>query len=569
MDKRLLLGLVLIIAVTCVVAVAVSVVHVHSSPPPSSQNVTVSDDLVVMSEDLYHSVNVSLTAFGFEMQSAAKNLSSLTPQDNSAKNILHELYKLFPESTGVAWVDANGTTVTYPMFNHPILLASPELKSITEESFAENDILLIGPVYSNTYGMVLCLIVPVYSRDGTYNGYLCVTQTPNVLINETPRTPFYKNTTYELWVGNNNGDVLYHPDSSYIGTNYYTNPRYQQQVELHYGLGRVFAESEGTAVYQFYPLGGSDRVNKTVIWKTLSFGGQDLRLVLADYPRNPVDITFPPNPNVDKMISDVQQMAAYAKRNGQIATLSAMSNPNGLFTDENYEIFAYTMDGTVLSMPSREYLVGENRINHKGVWGLMIIQNMINRCLQGGGYVHYYDAVPYSDQAVFGVAYVLPIDANWFVGAQMPILNHTVTYDIRDRYTLVHTVQAVQDYIATYGKEATLAMLMDPSDELTAGEDHIFAMDYNGILLADETNPQMVGKDIFYLTDPHGTSVIREIVMVAKQGGGYVLTETADSTTGVYTMILMYVQPVDDEWCVVSSAPLDSFVVIEGEGHHE
>lgn len=484
--------------------------------------------------------------------------------------MLHELYKIFPESTGVAWVDANGTTVTYPMFNQPMLLASPEFKSITEESFAENDILLMGPVYSNTYGMVLCLIVPVYSRDGTYNGYLCVTQTPNVLINETPGTPFYKNTTYELWVGNNNGDVLYHPDSSYIGTNYYINPRYQQQVELHYGLGRVFAEPEGTAVYQFYPLGGSDRVNKTVIWKTLSFGGQDLRLVLADYPRDPVDITFPPNPNVDKMISDVQQMAAYAKRNGQIATLSAMSNPNGLFTDENYEIFAYTMDGTVLSMPSREYLVGENRINHKGVWGLTIIQNMINRCLQGGGYVHYYDAVPYLDyQAVFGVAYVLPIDENWCVGAQMPILNHTVTYDIRDRYTLVRTVQAVQDYIATYGKEAALAMIMDPSDELTSGEDHIFAVDYNGILLADETNPQMVGKDIFYLTDPHGTSVIREIVMVAKQGGGYVLTETADSTTGAYTMILVYVQPVDDEWCVVSSTPLDSFVVIEGEGHHE
>lgn len=62
MDTRLLLGLVLIIAVICVVAVAVSVVHVHSSPPPSSQNVTVSDDFVAMSEDLYHSVNVSLTA---------------------------------------------------------------------------------------------------------------------------------------------------------------------------------------------------------------------------------------------------------------------------------------------------------------------------------------------------------------------------------------------------------------------------------------------------------------------------------------------------------------------------
>lgn len=570
MGKRFVICLVLIIAVLCVGVVAVSVSIAYSSP--SSQNITVSDDLVAMSEDAYRSTNASLSAFSLEIQPAANNLSTLTPKDANAKTILLDLYELHPEAAGVAWVDASGTTITYPMFSLPRILESSVLKNITEDSFAENEILLVGPVYSNAYGMVLCLLVPVYTADGIYNGYLCVAQSPNVLINGTPGTPFYKNTTYELWIGNSEGDILYHPDATYIATNYYTSPVYQRQDKLLSGLGRVFAEPEGTASYMFYPLNGDNLLEKTIIWKTLSFGGQDLRLVLSDYPSDPIEVIYPENPNLDKMVSDVQQMFLYAKRHGQAETLAAMNNPNGRFADENYEIFAYSMDGTVLSMPDMAYLVGQNVINYKGAWGLNIVQNMINRALQGGGYLHYYDMLLYSDnQAIFNIAYLLPVDDTWFIGARMPLLNHTVTYDVQKRLDLINSVQTVQRYIAEYGKDQTLVMITAPSNELTppAGKGHVFAVDYNGILLADEINTDLIGKDIFYITDSRGSSFVREIVMVAKGGGGYVLTETKDDATGLMFMTLMYVEPVDDEWCVVSVLFLNSFDVTEGAGSYE
>lgn len=136
--------------------------------------------------------------------------------------ILRAFFDAYADASGIAWVDANRSVCTVPLFSIADILSSPEIPQITQESFAGDDVLLIGPVYSNTYGMVLCFAAAVYMPEGTHNGFVCMPHIPALMLNDTPGTPYFKDTGYELWIINANGTYLYHPDAGFIGGNVYT-----------------------------------------------------------------------------------------------------------------------------------------------------------------------------------------------------------------------------------------------------------------------------------------------------------------------------------------------------------
>ena len=212
-SRRLLLSLVILVAVLCV-GTSVMISLTASS---TMQDVQVSDDMMRMSEDFSQNIGNITGRISLSMHSCAKELATLTPDDPRTVQVLREMHYGYPKSAGVAWVSADTNVVTYPVFSLSLVLTAPELRTITEQSFASADILLIGPVQSNIYGMVICFVVPVYAEDGSYNGYLCFAQSPITLLNETPGTPYYKDTNYELWIANSSGVILFHPDAGLIG----------------------------------------------------------------------------------------------------------------------------------------------------------------------------------------------------------------------------------------------------------------------------------------------------------------------------------------------------------------
>ncbi|MDU9375596.1 hypothetical protein McpSp1_01730 [Methanocorpusculaceae archaeon Sp1] len=521
-------------------------------------NVSVSDDMMQMSEEFYQSIDNITDDITASMQAAAKELSPLTPDDPKAQAILRNLFNEYPNSAGIAWVSADNTVISVPIYSMGSVLTSSEFQNITEQSFAGQDVILTDPVMSNVYGMVVCFVVPVYTADGSYNGYLCFAHMPIILLNETPDTPYYKDTLYELWIVNSNGTIIYHPDTSTIGKNYYTSHYYQEHSKIS-DIRPFIENSEGTLKYLSYSLRSSDVVEKVGIWNTLSFGGQDLRLVLVDYPYKATDVTFPENVNIKEVTDVTQALFIYAKKYGKEATLVAMSDPSGPFSNTETEIFAISTDGVVLSMPTERGLMGGNQINYQDAYGIRQVATMINRVNQGGGYVHYYSKLPYAgNETIFGLAYVIPVDETWFVGSQKSLLNHTVSFDPEVRSKLVRAVQPVQEYVSVYGKEQTLATLNDPSGDLIYPDVRFAAVSYEGELLADIFNSDLIGIDMFSVVDPHGTSTFRDFVLIAKQGGGFEYVESRNAEDGLFTISLMYVEPVDDEWFIAGSIKLDS-----------
>ena len=531
------------------------------SSHPGPQNIEAPAEMQKLSQEFASDVQTHISQIRTVMLDLSRNLTGLTPDDPRTVGLIRSYYNQYPDATGFAWVDANGSVCREPVYSLPTILNSPEIAAINESSFAGHDILMIGPLASRTYGMVLCFVVPVYAEDGTYNGFVCMSHVAVLLLNVTPDTPYFKDTFYGMWVINDDGTYLYHPDSGLIGQNIYTDPLFLNAPSILPGIKMIAASPEGALNYTGYEPSFTTVVEKTGVWTTVSFGGQDVRLVLDSYFYEPPETVLPKKINLSEMRHLAESIVVYASAHGKEQTLAAINDPTGPFTVPGYGIAAFDMDGTMLAKPSEPYGVGMDRSNFRDTYGMLSVESMINRCLQGGGYVHSYLTYPYTDHlARLRLAYVLPVGNNdWFISVGGSVQDHLVSYNLSKRTDVVRTVHEAEKYVADFGKEAALAKMMDPADPLAREDTYLFALDYNGTLLADDVSPADVGKDVFYYTDSYGNSPIRELTIVARAGGGYFYIQSEDPVTRQYLLSLGYVEPVDDTWCIASTIKVDTY----------
>lgn len=327
----------------------------------------------------------------------------------------------------------------------------------------------------------------------------------------------------------------------------------------------AFGQKEGMTKYQYYPFSYGSPVNHVAVWETVSFGGRDLRPNIISYEHVDYSANSTTKPMSDELVSTVSAMYLYAKDNGVESTRAAISDPNGKFSSNtDFTLFAYPMNGTSLATSRDIGIAGENRLNAKDSYGLRYVDTMIGRCLQGGGFVHYY--LPVADHASgvssLCITYVLPVNGDWFVGAVQPLV--FVAPDMEKQEKLSRDVMDAQQYVHTFGKDAAITEFMNPASIFQENVTYILALAYDGTILSAPVRSELAGKNAFGFTDPHGSSGMREMVILAKGGGGYMLLETRDSD-GTDVLNLLYVELVDDQWCVSSWARLDSLVALSGE----
>lgn len=498
-----------------------------------------------------------------DLQYLADDLSGLTPDDPQAPVKLYELYERYPNAAAIVWVDKKtNTTLTAPVFSQADLLLSLPITQINESSFArdKNKRIVIGPLNSEMQGMIVCFAVPVYGTEGGYTGFVFMTHGAAFMQNHIPvPQSSQENVWTDVWIVNSEGILVHHPDAGSIGQNIYQGFFAEEHPDLTDGLFYIIEHPAGAIHYRAYDLSGTQIVNKTGVWQTISFGGQDLRVVTEQYPIPHQVYPYVENATQKDQEEVVHAMARLAKKQGMETAVAEFTNPNGAFAKKGYNLFAYTMDGTAV-ISAKEALIGANRLNYHDAYGMRPVSTMMLQAEQGGGYVYYYRIVPYTkDQAVLTSSYLQPVNNNWFVGASRAVSAVPQTYNISKREDVTNAVRRIHGWVTTYGKEAALAMIADQADEAFIRNEHILAVSYDGELLADSQRQNKIGEDIFYLTDSHGTSTIREAVMMAKEGGGYLYLENDASVPGENTISLAYVEPMDDNWCVLSMIPLENY----------
>lgn len=528
--------------------------------------VNVAPELNANLTDFHHSFLSQTTRIRTALLTTADALSVVEQGDPRLDVILRDLYLSVPASAGVCYVQDTGVVGrSAPLASLYSLVSRSELRDINADSFVNRSILFVGPIYSPAYGEVVCFAAPIYDSANTYKGYACIALWPGELISDTsfPGSRSYNDTTYRPWVVFTDGLVLSSPSTTYVGDNVLDSATIRRGVSESV-IRQILDEKEGAIRL-------SASSGRIAVWTTAEVNGREMRLILSTAELRS-DIPLEP---VNRYSTDVHNATTnlylYASEHGQEQTLAELANPQGIFASEKLRYFAYDFNGTSLYDGFNPQYAGENMLNFRDSYGLRPVATERFRAWQGGGYTYMYAPVQSGepDLAVLCILYVLPVDDTWFVVVSQSILDHTVKIDPSKRNVVLSTVHNASSYILIHGKEAAFQEFMNPDSSLLADHRNLFAMNYNGTILMDILNPEMVGADAFYFTDMHGASTMREIAMLGRAGGGYCYLGVTNSTTQESMICLVYVEPQGDDWCLGSSImletiPLDGGQQVEG-----
>ena len=80
--------------------------------------------------------------------------------------------------------------------------------------------------------------------------------------------PYVSGETFEIWVMESGGNVLYDQDTEEVGLNVITDPLYADFPELIAAAQRIDTEESGETTYSFYQTGTTNKVVKKTFWKT-------------------------------------------------------------------------------------------------------------------------------------------------------------------------------------------------------------------------------------------------------------------------------------------------------------
>ncbi|ABN06874.1 Cache, type 2 domain protein [Methanocorpusculum labreanum Z] len=404
------------------------------------------------------------------------------------------------------------------------------------------------------------VIAPVYDANGNFDGTLQVALDVGYLFSgpaEELRTKY----GYTVWAVQDDGIVIYDEDTQEIGVNL-TKPTSAYTPSLNSAIADILANESGQTSYIFYTLDWHDINQTNAVWSTLDPGyGQNWRVVLIDnvpMPRMTSELTV----TQDELKAFVTNAYVYARTHEKTEALAAFNDPKGEFIDGELYIFAETLNGTMLSLPYQPALIGTDQWMAEDTTGVKYIQRQIARAEQGGGYVMYLYPNPTQDFATeLKLAYVMPIDNEWFIGAGIyehnTLLAHSTSVDWQKRNELIKQVRTMQYLAEVEGVSAVTDMMMDPNSDIQVEGLYPMAITENGTVLAFARNPDIVGTNQLGRVNSLDISLIREGISLGKEGGGLMYTLLWDSTLNKEIFILVYVVPADDD------AYFASFMILE------
>ena len=83
-------------------------------------------------------------------------------------------------------------------------------------------------------------------------------------------------------------------------------------------------------------------------------------------------------------------------------------------------------------------------------------------------------------------------------------------------------VEKSLEYLKANGKEKAIAEFNNPKGQFVKGDMYVVLQGLDGTVLANGGNPKLVGQNHFELKDAGGKFFVKEMVEVAKKGGGWV-----------------------------------------------
>ncbi len=432
-----------------------------------------------------------------------------------------------------------------------------------ESDFVNTTTIFAGPFYVEGDTNLITLAVPMYAADGKYLGYWMQACDPYVAVKYVYGQSG-ADSSYIFYVVRPDGTVLYSSRSSAIGNSIdATNPGF--------GLTDLFrANTTGGIRYQipyadFFGF-SRQRLTETGAWMQGTYMGEQVTYMVSR-PDNLSGIRQDAIRVSDKeqLTTIVRDAVSYANTHTQEEALDYINSQNA-----DCRLMAFTFEGDLLADSLSQKSVGSNYRSTRDVYGVRTIRDMIYRAHHGGGFCSEYYPVTdleVPEETLFGHAYVLPVgDAtSWFIAALSPLSEDVAKVDMRYRDAMLYPVLDVAAYVRDHGKDATLQEMQKPdafSSVYTQGKEFwIFGMDYDGNLLASSRYPDAVGESGLMYTDIYGNSIGRELVMLAKNGGGAIYLCEYEDTEETVLIYMLNVEPVGVDWFFVTAVRMSEVLV--------
>ncbi len=351
---------------------------------------------------------------------------------------------------------------------------------------------------------------------------------------------------YTIWAMQPDGVLIYDEDLQELDKNGLADPLYSETT-IYNAIHRIAAEKQGNVSYMFQNVGWTEYVQTNSVWNTIILpNGIERRIVLSDNTNtqsgNNTRFT------TKDLKTFVEKAYMYARTHTKEEALRAFNDPQGEFIDDELYIFAYDMNGTTLALPYQQSTIGINRWAGEDIIGVKAFQRFIDRAKFGGGFVYYQYPNPNNDFFTdLKLSYVMSVNDDWLIGAGIYPGTASLNYSWTERDELITQVRNLQYLSTVLPQEELLQMINDPESVVQVEGLYPFAVDAKGEVLANAHDPAETGKNQLGYTNSYGMSPIREIISLAKSGGGLMYSLVWDSALEKEVYVLIYAEPADEE----------------------
>ena len=224
-----------------------------------------------------------------------------------------------------------------------------------------------------------------------------------------------------------------------------------------------------------------------------------------------IDVKFDQEAKRKSVISLVEQGIEFFNKNDLVAVSNSFSHTREFIKGELY-LFLIDSKGTVFAHGQEPNLLWSNRYNSRDALGSLYIQQMIKKAQDGGGWM------TYEWRGSMKVAYAKLVNK---AGKDYIIGTGYYPHSKADiAVGLVKGAVALFDRVVSEGRpveEAFSTMSYPLSKRFVIGDLYLYALDFNGIMVAQGDRPGLIGHNAWMSKDSTGKFVNQEIVKKLKE----------------------------------------------------
>ena len=197
---------------------------------------------------------------------------------------------------------------------------------------------------------------------------------------------------------------------------------------------------------------------------------------------------------------------AYVKANAFDKAMNAFTHGRDFIRGELY-IFVYDTNGFQFASGLDERYIWKNWINQRDVFGTYMVQEMIKKASEGGGWL------TYQWRNATKVSYVKSFTKDgkeYVIGAGY--------YPHSKRDVVIGLVKAAvayfNDIVLKKGflVDEVFSTLSYPAGRFVMGDLYLYAVDFNGQMMANGDRPGLIGTNVLNTKDAEGKFVNQEII---------------------------------------------------------